>query len=167
MINFKKANWNRFFTHGKKTTIRLKPLAVGLHKAMVGNRFKGERKCVGMIEVNFVQAVKVYDLDGGNANDDGFHNIVELLIVLAHLNKDLTDSSNVYIHSVNVISGNNRVILKNMARRCIQCDKQMRVGSNSHGATTTARKVCRYCKPTPKIVTDAEFNSAMKIAFKK
>lgn len=49
MIRFSKSNWARFDTHGKVTTIRTKPLKIGVHAAMGGSRYKPER--LGDVEV--------------------------------------------------------------------------------------------------------------------
>jgi len=82
MIFFTKGNWNRFFTHNKKTTIRFHHVMEGLHSAGSGSRLSGTYKHLGKVIIG--KAVEpegkfVKDLTEHDAMDDGFDSLEELM----------------------------------------------------------------------------------------
>lgn len=98
-------NWKRFKTQGKKTTIRTRIIPIGIHKVLAGPLFKSTR--LGRLFIGsmspFKDVKKAKDLTEQDARNDGFRNLCELLIELAHRNPNLTVNTTVYIHPARVI----------------------------------------------------------------
>lgn len=88
MIFFTKRNWNRFFTHDKKTTIRFHEVREGLHSAGSGSRLSGTYKHLGKVHVG--KPVEpdgkfVKDFTEQDARDDGFDSLEELMEELRNI----------------------------------------------------------------------------------
>lgn len=100
MIRFTRANWARFATHGKTTTIRTNGgLKRGEYVVFSGPRFKPEE--IGTVKIDGIKkACKVKLLTKKDALADGFNSRDELLFELARLNKELTLDSFVYVYRV-------------------------------------------------------------------
>ncbi len=109
MLRFSDANWARFFTHDKQTTIRTKELKLGTHGVYGGSRFKPKR--LGSVDVGpCVKKCQVQELLEDDAIHDGFSNLAELLLELGKLNKEITAKTTVYIHYVKVLEKAGEVV---------------------------------------------------------
>jgi hypothetical protein len=102
-MRFSKQNWERFFTKGKKTTIRLKKKGTGIQKAYAGSRFKPQ--LLGTIKVGLPHRCLASDLTEEDAKNDGFDSLCELLLELGKLNEDIEVDSEIFIYPVVVKEG--------------------------------------------------------------
>lgn len=97
-------NWRRFHA-GKKTTIRVKRLKTGVHDVCGGARFKPFH--LGKLEIGSPALVtgvrRVRQLTEEDARNDGFDNLIDLIIELARLNRELTGNTTVYIHPAKIV----------------------------------------------------------------
>ena len=102
MTRFTVENWLRFRTHNKKTTTRIKPLKLGIHKCLGGPYYTPIR--LGKVEVGRVMFEKsVSQLTAEDAIYDGFDTLCEYLLELAHRNPRLTTQTTVYIQPAKVV----------------------------------------------------------------
>jgi len=98
-LHFTKANWERFETANKTTTIRTKILKAGIYDCYGGSRFKPV--FLGKVKIaDRTEGMMVRNLTDGDAVKDGFENNTELVMELARLNPKLEWDSDVYIHQV-------------------------------------------------------------------
>ena len=95
IIRFTKENWERFFTKGKKTTLRIHPREVGHYDVYGGSYYKPEKR--GELDIVKVEPRKVTELTEQDAKDDGFDSKEELVKELKRLNS-LTSDSMLYKH---------------------------------------------------------------------
>lgn len=108
---FKKENWNRFFTHDKKTTIRFDKKRAGIQAAGRGSKICGTYKHLGKVEVG--EAIEpdgkmIKELTEQDAKDDGFDTLKELIDELTRINygKEITPERRVWRHPVKILEGN-------------------------------------------------------------
>ena len=103
VVRFKQENWDRFKTHGKKTTIRDHPLKPGLCTTYGGSRYNPVK--LGVIEVLPNPASKtVKELNEYEAKRDGFGTLAELILELKACCPKLQATDVVYIHECNYIA---------------------------------------------------------------
>lgn len=97
ILRMSRRNWERFETHGKKTTIRLKPKKSGIYDVYCGNRYKPER--LGLLEIKAPMWVSktVEALKESDAENDGFDSLCELLLELAKRNPAIEPFTTVHI----------------------------------------------------------------------
>ena len=76
IIRFTQENWNRFFTHNKKTTLRIKPKKPGHYDAYGGSYYNPVK--FGSLDIVKVGAKKVTALTEQDAKDDGFDSLYGL-----------------------------------------------------------------------------------------
>lgn len=110
MIFFKKENWNRFFTHKKKTTIRFHRIKEGLHTAGRGSRTYGNYKHLGKVFVGKPvepEGKMMKDLTEQDAIDDGFDNLEELMKEIKRItfSDPKTPDSICWRYPINVVDG--------------------------------------------------------------
>lgn len=108
---FKKGNWNRFFTHNKKTTIRFTKKRTGIQIAGQGSKICGTYKKLGKIDVG--EAIEpdgkmIKELTKQDAIDDGFDTLKELVDELSRVNYGIaiTPERKVWRHPIKIIEGN-------------------------------------------------------------
>ena len=106
MIRFSLKNWERFETHGKKTTIRLRKVKHGVHVAGRGSPQWGT--WVAYPEKVYAHSLKkecmVKELNDDDARLDGFDSLCELLLELGGLNRQITPDSMAYVYPIRKIT---------------------------------------------------------------
>jgi len=98
IIRFTKSNWERFFSHGKKSTFRIHHKGIG-HYMVYGGSYYNPIK-FGALNIIKVDAGKPFkELTEQDAVDDGFDSLEELKKEIKRLNK-ITDETILYKHWV-------------------------------------------------------------------
>ena len=96
IMRFTESNWERFFTHGKKTTFRIHCKRIG-HYGVCGGSYYNPVK-FGELDIVKVDAGKPFkELTEQDAKDDGFDSLEELKKEIQRLNK-ITDETTLYKH---------------------------------------------------------------------